>query len=161
MYSILFHESVFLPKEFEDAVLKLEGKMSGYFLSKHMQDHFDNQDNEDRSHRYFKNFVINTLNEQSSKFRRVLKPFEVEVSKDFHLFGKPGFFVTKYCIRLPYKHDKDIVIVIRPQWDKENKKYDESKNMIVTAWINHNKDNHKTLDTTKYCSREMWEEKNS
>lgn len=161
MYSILFHESVFLPKEFENEVLRLESKMTNYFLSKHMQEHFDNQENEDRSHRYFKNFVLNTLNEQCSKFRRVISPFEVEVSKDFHFFGKPGFFITKYCIRLPYKQDEDIVIVIRPQWDKENKKYDESKNMIVTAWINHNLDNHKTLDASRYCSQESWKEKNS
>ena len=158
MFSILFHKDVFLPKKFQDEVIRLEMRMSKYFLSEHFKQHLENQENEDRSHKYFENFVINTLNEMCSDSRKLIYPFEVEVSKDFHFFGKPGFFVTKYCIRLPYKVDEDLVVVIRPQWDKEKKDFDANNNMIVTAWINHSKDSHRTLDASKYCSKDRWEE---
>ena len=158
MYSILFHSDVFIPKGIQEVVLDLQKLMSGYFLSKHFEEHLTNQDSEDRSHTYFKNAVINDLNEMISDSRRLVKAFEIELSKDYHFFGLSGWFVTKYCIRLPYSNSQDLVVVIRPQWDRLNKKYDASRNMIVTAWINHNQDDHKTLDVSKYCSKERWEE---
>ena len=156
MYSILLHTDVFCPEEAQNAVLDLQKHMKDYFLSNHFKEHLDNQETEDRSHTYFKNAVINNLNEMISDSRRLTKAFEIELSKDYHFFNKPGWFVTKYCIRLPYSYSHDLVVVIRPQWDKVNQKYDASKNMIVTAWINHNKDDHKTLDSSKYCSKENW-----
>ena len=33
---------------------------------------------------------------------------------------------------------------------------DNNKNLIVTAWLNHKKDAHFTLDDSKYCSEEFW-----
>ena len=157
MYSILFHSDVFMLDDAKNQVVSLQRKMKSYFLSKHFQEHLDNQNQEDRSHTYFKNFVLNILNEQVSDYYRLYPAFEVEYSKDYHFFKKSGWFVTKFCIRVPYKQDEDIAFVFRPMY-KDGEVVDF---MVVTAWINHKNDNHKTLDTTKYCSKEMWKEKNS
>lgn len=156
MYSKLFHKDVFLLKEVQDVVHQLQEKMSGYFLSKHFEEHLNNQDIEDRSHTYFRDCVMNSLNQMISDKRVVRDAFEVELSKDYHFFGKSGWFVTKYCIRIPYDADCDLVVVIRPQWNHAKQQYDLSKNMIVTAWLNHNKDNHFTLDKSKYCDEFEW-----
>lgn len=156
MYSILFHKDVFMPEGASEVATKLNQLMTGYFLSNHFEEHLENQDIEDRSHTYFRNAVLNCLNEMCSEQRRMLIPFEIELSKDYHFFGKSGWFVTKYCVRIPYNLKSDLVVVIRPQWDRENQKYDLSKNMIVTAWINHKDDSHFTLDNSKYVDKEKW-----
>ena len=157
MYSILFHSDVFVPQGAQEQVLNLQKIMKSYFLSKHFQEHLDNQEIEDRSHKYFKNAVINNLNEMISDSRTLRKAFEIELSKDYHFFKKSGWFVTKFCIRLSYSQIEDLVVVLRPQY-KETNVVDF---MVVTAWINDNRDNHKTLDTTKYCSKEKWDEINA
>lgn len=156
MFSLLFHKDVFCPQEAKSMAIMLNQAMTNYFLSNHFEEHLNNQDNEDRSHKYFRNYVLNTLNEMCSRYKKVLEPFEIEYSKDFHFFGRSGWFVTKYCVRVPYSVNDDLVIVIRPQWNKISNTYDFDKNMIVTAWINHNKDNHKTLDASRYCSESKW-----
>ena len=161
MFSVLFHKDVFLPEGAQEAVIKLQKCMTGYFLSRHFEEHLNNQDTEDRSHKYFRNAVINNLNEMISSNRTIRNAFEIELSKDFHFFGKSGWFVTKYCIRIPYNVHDDLVVVIRPQWDKETSQFDVSKNMIVTAWMNHNADDHSTLDGSKYCDKSTWEKYNS
>ena len=157
MYSILFHSDVFVPQGAQEQVLNLQKIMKSYFLSGHFQEHLDNQKIEDRSHKYFKDAVISNLNEMISDSRTLRKAFEIELSKDYHFFKKSGWFVTKFCIRLPYSQIEDLVVVIRPQY-KETNVVDF---MVVTAWINDNRDNHKTLDTTKYCSKEKWDEINA
>lgn len=156
MFSKLFHKDVYFPKGVKDSVYNLESNMKGYFLSNHFEKHLNNQDIEDRSHKYFRNAVLNCLNEMCSKYRRMLIPFEVELSKDYHFFGKSGWFVTKYCVRIPYDSTNDLVVVIRPQWDKQTKKLDVNRFMVVTAWLNHNQDDHETLDESKYCNQNEW-----
>jgi len=156
MFSLLFHENVFFPEGTEEAVLKLQRSMKNYFLSRHFEEHLNNQDTEDRSHTYFRNYVLNSLNQMISNSRVVRKPFEVELSKDYHFFKKSGWFVTKYCIRIPYDSTSDLVIVVRPQWNSKTLTFDLDRNMIVTAWINHKDDDHKTLDADKYCTRDKW-----
>ena len=152
MFSKLFHSDVFIPEGAVNQVSKLQANMKSYFLSAHFEKHLNNQLVEDRSHKYFKNFVLNILNEQTSKNFHLYKAFEVEFSKDYHFFNKPGWFVTKFCIRVPYKNDEDIAFVFRPQYKNGN----VIDFMVVTAWINHKNDNHNTLDTTKYCSEKEW-----
>lgn len=161
MFSVLFHKDVFMPQDAKNSSVVLNQAMNDYFLSKHFEEHLNNQASEDRSHTYFRNIVLNCLNEMCSYRKKVLEPFEVEYSKDFHFFGKLGWFVTKYCVRVPYGLNDDLVVVIRPQWDKIRHAYDIDKNLIVTAWINHKNDAHSTLDASKYCSQEKWEELNS
>ena len=70
MYSILFHSDVFMLDDAKNQVVSLQRKMKSYFLSKHFQEHLDNQNQEVRSHTYFKNFVLNILNEQIEKDRK-------------------------------------------------------------------------------------------
>lgn len=156
MFSLLFHKDVFMPQEAKNTSVVLNQAMTNYFLSKHFEEHLNNQASEDRSHTYFRNVVINSLNEMCYQPKKILEPFEVEYSKDFHFFGKPGWFVTKYCVRVPYGVNDDLVIVIRPQWDKFRQSYDVDKNMIVTAWLNHKEDSHTTLDASKYCDENKW-----
>ena len=156
MFSLLFHSDVFVPKGVQEVVGQLQFHMKGYFLSQHLEEHLNNQATEDRSHTYFRNYVINTLNEMINGSGAIRHAFEIELSKDYHFFGLSGWFVTKYCIRIPYDSKCDLVIVIRPQWDKDKKQYDVTKNMVVTAWLNHKKDNHYTLDESKYCTESRW-----
>ena len=156
MFSLLFHTDVFMPTEAKNTAVILNQAMTGYFLSRHFEEHLNNQESEDRSHTYFAYAVLNSLNDMCSKYKKTLWPFEVEYSKDFHFFGRPGWFVTKYCVRVPYSLTDDLVIVIRPQWNKISNTYDFDRNKIVTAWLNHKKDDHKTLDASKYCTEEKW-----
>ena len=154
MFSLLLHKDVFLPDDIKQKVIALEQKMHFYKISGHLYEHLNNQDTEDRSHTYFKNAVLNYLREMCSSSRPIVEPFQVEISKDFGYFGKKGWFVTKYCIRLPFRQNEDLVIVIRPKWDKRKSTYDLWNFLIVTAWINHKDDSHTTLDASKYCTEE-------
>ena len=62
MFRLLFHSDVFVPEGFQDIVKNLQLRLKDFQLSKHFEEHLNNQQDEDRSHRYFRNYVINTLN---------------------------------------------------------------------------------------------------
>ena len=156
MFSLLFHSDVFVPEGIQDEVKRIQRKMTSYRLSKHFKEHLDNQATEDRSHTYFRNAVMNSLNQMTSNSRVLREAFEVELSKDYHFFGKSGWIVTKYCIRIPYDSQTDLVVVIRPQWDANKLDYDASNNLVATAWINHKRDNHSTLRAGAYCTKAEW-----
>lgn len=61
--------------------------------------------------------------------RTLPTPFEVGVRN-----GR----VFKYAVRLPLDADKDITVVVG------------ANNVVRTAWINSRKDQHRTLDISKY-----------
>lgn len=138
-----------MPKGAAEACIKLQANLKSYFLSEHFKQHIDNQAWEDRSHTYLPDIIKTCLESLKNVQRNV---FEVELSKDYHKFGVSGWFVTKYCCRIPYNSDQDLVVAIRPQY-QGNEIVD---NMIVTAWMNSHSDNHYTLDKSKYCSEEDW-----
>ena len=149
MFTKLFHKNIFLPAGSEETCKNLQKRLNTYTFSTHFQEHLQNQVVEDRSHTYLKDVVIECLDSLKDNQRDV---FEVEVGKDYHFFKKPGWFITKYCCRIPYSPTQDLVVAIRPQ-------YQDGKhvgNLIVTAWMNHHHDNHYTLDPSKYCSKEEW-----
>lgn len=144
MFSKLFHKDVFMPEGVNDICKNYQkATISKYFLSKHFQEHLNNQATEDRSHTYLGDIVKECLESLKTAQRDV---FEVELSKDYHFFKKSGWFVTKYCCRIPYSADEDLVVAIRPQYEDG----EVVDNMIVTAWINSNTDHHYTLDDSKY-----------
>ena len=149
MFTKLFHSEVFFPEGTRTACHVLQRGLKSYKFSKHFQEHLQNQIVEDRSHTYLKDVVVACLNSLKDTPRDV---FEVELGKDFHFFGKSGWFVTKYCCRIPYSDDQDLVVAIRPQY-QDGKVVD---NLVVTAWMNHHTDNHYTLDGSKYCSKQDW-----
>lgn len=149
MYTKLFHKEVYLPDGAEVACDNLQRGLKKYFFSRHFEQHLQNQIVEDRSHTYLKDVVVKCLDSLKENPRDV---FEVEVGKDYHFFGKSGWFITKYCCRIPYSSTQDLVVAIRPQY-QAGKLVD---NMIVTAWMNSHEDNHYTLDASKYCSKEEW-----
>lgn len=151
MYSLLFHKKCFLPSGVEEICKNYQKAVSNnYFLSQHFKDHINNQLTEDRSHTYLGQIIEKCLNSLKDEQREV---FEVELGKDYHFFGMSGWFITKYCCRIPYNDKQDLVVAIRPQY-KDGKIVG---NMIVTAWMNSHDDNHYTLDKSKYCSQEKWE----
>ena len=151
--TLLFHSDVFVPEHAQKLVHQLQRNLKDYYLSKHFEEHLNNQYFEDRSHLYLKDIVENCLEDINTQSQDA---FEVELTKSFKEFGTHAWLVTKYCIRIPYDNDTDLVIVIRPHWNKKYQCYNSRDNLIVTAWINHKEDNHKTLDTTKYCSKNRW-----
>ena len=148
MFSKLFHKDVFIPNGTKEVCKNLQKTLTKYYFSKHFSDHL-NEEIKDRSHKYLRDIVIECLDSLKDVQRDI---FEVELSKDFHYFKKSGWFVTKYCCRIPYSSTQDLVVAIRPQY-KDGVVVD---NMIVTAWLNQNTDHHYTLDETKYCSKEDW-----
>ena len=156
MYRLLFHKDVFVPNGIQSIVKSLQRDLKDYQLSKHFSEHLNNQAIEDRSHTYIKDIVMDTLNGLANGFNEPQEAFEIELSKSYNDFGVSGFLVTKYCIRLPYDENQDLVIVIRPGWNKEKLDYDEDVNLIVTAWMNSRDDAHFTLDASKYCSEQFW-----
>lgn len=150
MYSKLFHKDVYLPEGANEICNKYQGLLTKYFLSKHFKEHIENQASENRSHTYLPEVIEKCLKTLKNSPRDV---FEVELSKDYRFFGKAGWFVTKYCCRIPYSDTQDLVVAIRPKYDGSN----IVDNMIVTAWMNSNTDHHVTLDESKYCSKAEWE----
>ena len=151
MYSKLFHKDVFIPNNVQEIVKNYQEKFTGYRLSNHLKEHMKGYD--DRSHDYLEEALIKCLDtiQQCSQ-----EAFEVELSKDYRYFGKSGWIVTKYCIRIPYCNTQDLVVSIRPFFDQQTKRFDFSKNLIVTAWLNDKNDSHSTLDASKYCSQGEW-----
>lgn len=73
------------------------------------------------------------------RFRRIKiklnKIIEVEVGKN----DKIKFIV----LRTQYDKKIDITLVLQPSFKK-------SAALVITAWFNHKKDNHKTLNKSKY-----------
>lgn len=150
MYSKLFHKDVFMPNGANEVAKSYQLSNSDkYFLSNHFKEHIENQAYEDRSHTYLAPIIEKCLKSLKNTARDC---FEIELSKDYYYFGKSGWFVTKYCCRIPYENGQDLVVAIRPQY--ENGKI--VNNMVVTAWLNSSNDHHYTLDKSKYTSEEEW-----
>lgn len=150
MFTKLFHSEVFLPNKTQEVCNDFQKNLNEYFFSRHFEEHLENQLVEDRSHTYLKDVIIECLNSLKYKQQPV---FEVELGKDYRYFKKSGWFVTKYCCRIKYSEDQDLVVAIRPQYI--DGKY-TGNNMVVTAWMNSRDDNHYTLNKTKYCSKDEW-----
>lgn len=149
MFTKLFHKDVYMPNGTQSRCKALQRDFGSYYLSKHFQEHLDGQGSEDRSHTYLPDVIKRCLDTiKATQY----EAFEVEYGKDFRKFGQSGFFVTKYCIRIPYSEDEDLVIAIRPQYEGTTVK----TNMVVTAWMNSASDHHGTLDVSKYCSKDEW-----
>lgn len=149
MYTKLFHKDVFVPAGVDAVCNDLQKCLGKYFFSNHFSGHIDNQAEEDRSHTYIEDVVVECLNSLKVTPREA---FEIELGKDYYKFGKAGWFVIKYCCRIPYSADQDLVVVIRPQY-KGSTVVD---NMIVTAWMNSREDSHTTLNGDRYCSEKEW-----
>lgn len=153
MFSKLFHKDVFMPEGIGEKLDLAQSAFAGYRLSRHFEEHLANREN--RSHDYFEG-VVNECLERMKTER--FEAFEIEYSKGFYDFGKKGWFVTKYCVRVPYTSNQDLVVVVRPKWNKQKGGYEENGNLIATAWLNHRTDAHFTLDDSKYCDEASWEE---
>ena len=151
MFSKLFHKDVYLPEGIDKALDLAQSAFEEYVLSRHLDQHIN--ENEDRSHDYFREAVLSCL---ESMKKNKFEAFEIEYSKGFYDFGKSGWFVTKYCVRVPYCNNQDLVVVVKPFWDKAKRAYDGKRNLIKTAWLNHRQDAHFTLRADNYCDEKGW-----
>ena len=152
MFQRLFHTDVFLPTGVVPATLESQRRIKTIRYSKHLQEHFAMID--DRSHDYVEARVKECVESLKKEPR---KPFEVEISKDYRYFGLGGHFLTKYVVRVPYDEKCDLVVVIRPVYEKkEDIRVFLGEVLVATAWLNSRTDNHYTLDESKYCSEEEW-----
>lgn len=153
---VLFHQEVFMPDGVPEVAKRCQEKFNGYRFSSHFLEHIKKQEQgrEDRSHTFNQQIVENCLKTIKTSPREA---FEVELSNDFEAFGSDNWFVTKYCIRIPYDDYADVVVVIRPHYSCTSGGSPRIVgNLIVTAWMNSNTDHHYTLDGDNYCSREEW-----
>jgi hypothetical protein len=155
MQSLLFHKDVFMPEGVQSIVKNHQKSMKGYRLSEHFKSHIDNQ--EDRSHTYIESVIESCLATLPSNPQEA---FEVEVTKDDNVYGILGWVVTKFCCRIPYDNYQDLVVVIRPQFNKHTMTFKPNDYLVVTAWMNAHLDSHTTLDPTKYCTEKDWNELN-
>lgn len=152
MFSKLFHVDCFIPDGVQEKVFTFQKQHTVFEFTKHLLERLESEE-KDRSHNYNKETVLKCLNSLKDNPKTA---FEVELSKDFHYFGKPGWFITKYCVRIPIEGSDEILAVsLRPQYDKAEKKYTNTCK-VVTAWINAKNDNHYTLDKSKYCDKLTW-----
>ena len=156
MFRLLLHKDVFFPTNAQNIVNNFEKKIKEIDYSIHINEHFNTI--QDRSHTYCGDKVKELISTLSMTQREA---FEIEVSKDFHYFKKRGFFITKFCVRIPYDNECDVVVVLRPIYENINgsKKYN-GKVLVATAWMNNKFDSHFTLDSSKYCNKETWEKVN-
>ena len=141
----LFHKDVFIPTGVAGICKELQKDLDKYYFSRHFSEHLENQLIEDRSHTYLKDVVVACLDTLKTMQREV---FEVELT-----FINGAWEVTKYCCRIPYDSNQDLVVAIRPVVRGGK----VINNMIVTAWMNASRDKHYTLDRNKYCSYEEWQ----
>ena len=144
---MLLHKDVFLPNQFKEDCKKLQQGLGDYIYSRHMIEHLTDL-TPDRSHRYFNGDItekdIDKLIESLATTQREV--FEVEITK-----GSNGFYVTKYCCRIPFNNDQDFVVAIRPRYLVGG-----ILSMVVTGWLNHKDDAHYTLDESKYVSEKEY-----
>ena len=141
----LFHKDVFIPDGVPEVCKQLQKRLLKYFFSTHFREHLENQIEEDRSHTYLKDIVTGCVESLKTMQRDV---FEVELT-----YNNDAWEVTKYCCRIPYDSEQDLVVAIRPKLIGGK----VVNNMVVTAWMNASGDHHYTLDKGKYCSKQEWE----
>lgn len=142
---ILLHKDICIPEKFKEISKMLQKNMEDFYYSQHMLEHLKNL-TPDKSHKYFNGDIdMNSIDELIDSLTTTQRDvFEVELTK-----FDTKWVVTKYCCRIPYNDNQDLVVAIRP---KKNKMA-----MVVTAWLNSTSDEHFTLDESKYVFKEELE----
>lgn len=138
MFSKLFHEEVFIPSVALKEVMSLQKNIETIELSRHFEE--QHVDTADYKHCLQKTKIMSAV---MSLTKEQVSPFEVELSKDYHIFG-PGWHVTKYVVRMSYDENRDVTFVIAVKHTNKTSAF------IKTAWLNNKSDVHTTLDLTKY-----------
>lgn len=140
----LYHKDVFISQGAQLAVTSLqENSFNSYYYSHHFQERLNETD--DRSHAYLENVIKKCLSTIKSNPQEA---FEIEVT---YFDDVESHYITKYCIRIPYDNRQDLCVVIRPIYKLNDDYYEVKDNKIITAWLNSNKDEHRTLNKHKYA----------
>lgn len=150
---LLFHKDCYLPSGAQEGALSFQRGIKELVLSNHVIEHAMDP-HKDRSHQY-------SLDKLQEALKQVIasehEAFEIELGKNFYKYG-PGWVITKVCIRVPYSDNQDACLSLRPYFNKETKKYESGKALVVTCWLNCESDSHFTLDASKYCTQQRWNE---
>lgn len=142
--TLLFHRDVFLPTNTQEKVKFAQKSLRNFRISAHLIERM-NDTFKDRSHNYKLN--SNIIKEYLKQIKACpLEAFEIEFRKNYYSYS---YSISKYCVRVPFKEDatQDLILVIRPE---------DNYSLVVTAYLNSKYDNHFTLNTNKYCSKERW-----
>lgn len=149
MNTILLHKDVYMPKWIQSIVDFKLSKYKKFTLSKHVKDHAILD--EDRSHGY----TLAKLNEAlTNALGKSFEAFEVELTQ---YDNEQKWIVSKICIRIPYSTTQEACISIRPYKDPNTGIRDTTNAFIVTAWLNSVKDEHFTLEASKYFDKDECE----
>lgn len=148
MAYILLHKNVYLPQKIINKVESLQKSFEDFVLTQHILKRVAYAD---RKHAYTDADLIHII--KSSIKNNINTPFEVFTCQNDMT---NSWTIIKYCIRVPFINEYDISIVIRPTYDLKTNSYDPKKYIIITAWLNRKKDYHKTLDISRYCSKQDW-----
>ena len=153
MFKVLMHKDVYFPGNVQEITRGMQERISEIEYSEHIKEHFSTI--RDRSHNYCGDRVMACIETLSNTPR---ESFEVEVGKDYRFFGRAGFFVTKYCVRIPYDDYDDVVVVLRPVYEDDGtgRRSYRGRCKVATAWLNQHDDAHFTLDGERYCSKDEW-----
>lgn len=82
---------------------------------------------------------------ERNNYKLIVIPHFVKVTSDNIIEGYTTDTINleKIIVRIPYDRNRDIVLVLQPEFDKFKAK-------VITFWLNHKSDNHPSLDKTKY-----------
>ena len=153
METILLHKDVYMPTWMQIKVRKVLQKYKRFILSNHVKEHASLDD--DRSHQY----VLSKLNESIEYLLEHVSScddaFEVEMTQ--FDYPQPYWLITKICIRVRYDEDQDVCLSIRTAKDGNTKVYLPDVAFIVTAWLNHKNDSHRTLEVSKYLDEDEFQ----
>ena len=154
MKVVLLHKDVYMPEWIQGKVNVVMNKYKDFELSKHVIDHAI--EDEDKSHGYTLDKLQRALTNLFYSSPKEVEAFEVELTNFEGV--DPRWLITKICLRTSYSPTQDVCLSIRAFRDFNTKKFDTSKALIVTAWLNHKKDSHFTLDNSKYITEEEFVE---
>lgn len=139
-YKMLFNRNVYFPNQTDEVCRRLQKLLVSGVVT------FTNEFMKDAD---LKRDTTTALYNLASK---PVECFEVELEftsnpnrSDNH------WYVSKYCCRTSYNKDKDIVVVIRPQY---NSAVELIQHKIIHSYLVNKKDNHKTLNKSRYCTEE-------
>lgn len=140
----LLHKGIYMPPDVETIVFNYMRKLknTNIEISQHIIDHINE---EDKKHHYTMEEIKQVIKETCMNSSNQL--FEVELDKNKREYGDYSWYITKWCIRVPFTKDfKDksiLALVLRP--NKENNSF-----KLCTARINKVEDKHNTLRRENY-----------
>lgn len=82
---------------------------------------------------------------ERDNYKLIVIPSVVKLTTDnvIEAYTEDNINLKKILIRVSYDRNRDIVLVLQPEFKKSGAK-------VITFWLNNKKDNHSSTDKTKY-----------